>query len=322
MQLGANGTKAVYPINDIANRQLGTYTNIPATYYDRMRAEAPQLLAENLNHWLQHTNEKRMVRTLDGRMRALLSDRYRPLENMDLAEAVLPVILGGEFNVLSCEVTESRLYIKAVDKKINLDIPHGHKMGDGSHKFFDTVSPAIIISNSEVGMGALSVETGIWTHLCTNMAIAKQRSMRKYHVGAKHDMAEGIYELLSDKTKQKTDEAMFLQVRDVVGAAFERVKFEALVKTVKEMAEQPIEGDPIQVVNLAATRFGINDAERGQVLKHFINGGDLSRYGLFNAITRTAEDLESYDRATEFERLGGDIIELPPHDWKEISAAA
>ena len=33
-----------------------------------------------------------MVRTLDGQVRAVLSDRYRRLDNYDLAENVLPIL--------------------------------------------------------------------------------------------------------------------------------------------------------------------------------------------------------------------------------------
>jgi hypothetical protein len=33
-----------------------------------------------------------MLRTLDGQVRAVLSDRYRRLDNFDLAESVLPIL--------------------------------------------------------------------------------------------------------------------------------------------------------------------------------------------------------------------------------------
>ena len=39
-----------------------------------------------------------------------------------------------------------------------------------------------------------------------------------------------------------------------------------------------------------------------------------------NAITRTSQDLDDYDRATDLERLGGQIIELEQKDWAVIAA--
>lgn len=48
---------------------------------------------------------------------------------------------------------------------------------------------------------------------------------------------------------------------------------------------------------------------------------DLSQYGVINAITRTAEDQESYDRATELETIGYKVIDLSASQWREINDA-
>jgi hypothetical protein len=309
--------------NSIAHRQIGEFTGIPVPYYDRMLAERPELLAQNVNSWMGSKATRRMVRTLDGTTRAFLSDKYRPLENTDLAEAVLPILAEAKIEVLSCEITERRLYIKGVDARINADIPTGkNRMGDGSHVIFDTVSPAIIISNSEVGMGSLSVETAIWTRACTNMAIFAQKSLRKTHVGARLDLGDGLQELLSDRTKRITDAAVWSQVQDVVRSAFDEARFKAMVAPVGEMAAKKITGNPVKAIELMGKRLNLTEGERGSVLRHLIEGGDLSQYGVFNAVTRTAEDLADYDRATDFERLGGQLIELPANDWKHIAEAA
>ena len=57
-------------INQIAHRQIGTHLKIPAAYYDRMLSDYPELLAENVNSWFQREPTQRMVRTLDGTVRA------------------------------------------------------------------------------------------------------------------------------------------------------------------------------------------------------------------------------------------------------------
>ena len=323
LQVGTNGNSRFFGVNDLALRQIGEHNGIPARYLDRMKAEAPALLAENINTWMHKEPVPRMLRTLDGNVRAFLSDRYRPLENNDLAEAVLPVLLDKRLSILSCEITERRLYIKAVDQTIERQVPKGAKMGDGSHVIFDCLSPGIVISNSEVGLGALSVETSVWTKACTNLAIFGQRSMRKYHVGGKHEISDGLYQVLTEKTRRITDAATWSQVRDVVGAAFDEAKFDSMVGEIRQLTEQRIEAtDVVKVVKFAEQRFGLTQDEGASVLKHLIEGADLTRYGLFNAITRTAEDLDSYDRSTEFERLGGEIIDLPANDWQEIANAA
>ena len=66
-----------YVVSDVAHRQIADRLGIPFKYYDRMRLEYPVLLDQNINGWLMKNPEKRMLRTMDGRLRAFLSDRYR-----------------------------------------------------------------------------------------------------------------------------------------------------------------------------------------------------------------------------------------------------
>lgn len=318
--LAVGGVDA-FNINDLAHRQIGDHVGIPAKYYDRMRKEAPVLLADNVDHWLSTDGSNRMVRTLDGKVRAFLSDKYRPLENFELANAVLPVIAEQKMEIVSCELTERRLYIKAVDKRTVRDI-EGKRIVDGKSVDFDHVSPSLTISNSEVGMGALAVELGMFTHECRNMAIFREKSVRKYHVGGKHDLAEGLVALLSEKTRALSDAATWAQIAAVVRNGLNAEAFDAAVAEVRGMKAQKIEGDVVKVVELAARHFDIQEGERKSVLKHLIEGGDLTRYGMFNAFTRTAEDLTDYDRATDFERMGGRVIELGANEWRRIAEAA
>lgn len=311
----------IVDVTDLAHSQIAEHTGIPAAYYRKMKAEKPELLANNVNAWFAKYPATRMVRTLDGEARAFLSDKYRPLENEDLAEAVLPVLMDLDVIIMSCEITDRRLYIKAVDRRIEKDIPTGRRLGDGSHVIFDTLSPAITISNSEVGEGSLAVMTSIFTRQCTNLATFGERSVRKSHVGAKHELAVGNFDLLSDETRKLTDKALWSQVKDVVKASFDEARFNTLAERMREAADDRFEGDPVKVVELAAKRFGVTEGEKGSILKHLVEKGDLSRWGLSSAVTRAAADLPDYDRASEFERLGGAIVELDRKDWKELAGA-
>lgn len=86
-----------------------------------------------------------MLRTLDGQVRARLSDRYRRLDNYDLAVHVLPILKGlPELRFESVEPTETRMYIKCVTPQLKFEMAPG-----------DIVQAGIAISNSEVGQGTL-----------------------------------------------------------------------------------------------------------------------------------------------------------------------
>ncbi len=313
-------------IGALAHDQISANIGIPKKYYDRMISEAPGLLVSNVNWWLAQNPSRQLVRTLDGNARAYLSDSYRPMDNLELAEAVLPVLSELGVEIMSAEITEKRLYIKAVDRSVVREIPEGHHMGDGTHTIvrMAKLSPVITIGNSEVGHGGMNILAGTFNGFCTNLATFGERSMKKRHVGSKFgEFAEGdVYAMLSDNTRRLSDAALWGQVRDVVKGAFEEARFDALVGKIAGTQQNTIDGDVPKVVEVAAQRFGFNDGERKSVLDHLIRGGDLSQYGLHNAVTRTAEDLADYDRATEFERIGGQIIELAANDWRAIAKAA
>jgi hypothetical protein len=314
-----------FPLNDVAHAQVAEHAGIHRQYYDKMRKEAPDLLCTNVDRWFKKYPAARMVRTLDGNARAFLSDAYRPLDNFDFANATLPILAQRKLNVMSCEITDTRLYLKAVDEQLFRDVPVGYRMGDGSHRIFDTCAPAIILSNSEVGFGRLVVETGVYTRACTNLCLFSSGGMKRTHVGARHKMlndVDNIDAILSEKTKQKTLEALWAQVGDVLSAAFATDVIGKRLEQIAETAGRKIEGKVEKVVELATKKFDLNQTEGENVLKHLIEGGSLTQYGLHAAITRTAQDVASYDRATELEYLGGKVIELAPSQWQELARAA
>ena len=293
-------------------------------YYRRMMEHDRSLLATNVNRWFDdRSDERRMIRTLDGSVRAMLSDKFRPLENEDLAEAILPVLIERDLLIMSCEITDSRLYIKAVDRKIEKDVPTGRKIGDGSHVFFDTLSPAITISNSEVGRGSLLIEGGVFTKMCTNMATFGA-SMRKFHTGARADVSDEVYALLSDKTRRMTNAAVWSQTRDLVANVFDQARFDATCEKLQDATTDRIskKADIVEVVERLGKRLGLVDGERKGILQQLIEDGDFTRYGVHSAITRYSQDVDSYDRATELERTGARVIEMPRSEWKQLAEAA
>ena len=300
-------------IGKIAHQQIGAYTKIPKPYYDRMRDEAPELLAENVNHWMHGKNEQRMMRTLDGRARAWLSTRYRPLDNYDLACAVIPALLGAGAEVCSSEVTESRLYIKATTAQITAEVKPG-----------DVIQAGVIISNSEVGQGSLQVAPFSLRLICTNGMTHADYGKRKAHLGKQFvGDVELATEWMKDDTRRVSDAAFFGQVRDLVHGWFDGKRFEeVVVSKMREASANTIEADPVKVVEISQKRFGFSDHERGGVLNALVQGADMTQWGLANAITRMSTDVGDYDRATEIEGIGGQVIELPKNQWETILAEA
>jgi hypothetical protein len=115
-----------FTATDLFHRQVGAALSIPAKYYDAMRREKPALLAENVNAWLGDRDQSYMIRAMEypdehPTARAFLSDRYRRIDNLEVAEAVLPLFAGqAGLEICSTEVTDSRLYIKVVNHRLEM----------------------------------------------------------------------------------------------------------------------------------------------------------------------------------------------------------
>ena len=301
-----------YGVTDLARRQLADKLKIPFTYFERMRTEQPALLDRNINTWLAQDGERRMIRTLDGKVRAVLSDRFRRLDNYDLAESVLPILhrlKGARFE--SVELTETRMYLKVVTPRIEVEIAPG-----------DVVQAGIVITNSEVGQGTLSVQPLVYRLVCRNGLIASDHSLRKTHVGRTVDGETDAVTVFRDDTLAADDKAFFLKVRDVVEAAVSEATFRQIAQKLQKARGIRLTGDPVKSVEVLANRYALNDSERSGVLRHLIAEGDLSAYGLVNAVTHYSHEVEGYDRATEFEALGGRLIELSAGEWRGVAEAA
>ena len=48
----------------------------------------------------------------------------------------------------------------------------------------------------------------------------------------------------------------------------------------------------------------------------------MTLYGLSNAVTRYAQDVSSYDRATRLEAMGYDIMTMPRRQWEHFNQIA
>ncbi len=301
-----------YGVTDLARRQLADKLKIPVTYFERMRTEQPALLDRNVNTWLAQDGERRMIRTLDGKVRAVLSDRYRRLDNYDLAENVLPILQrleGARFE--SVELTDTRMYLKVVTPRVQIEVAPG-----------DVVQAGIVITNSEVGQGTLSVQPMVYRLVCRNGLIASDHALRKTHVGRTVQGESDAVTVFQEDTLAADDKAFFLRVRDVVAAAVSETTFRLVAQKLQKTRDIRLTGDPVKAVEVLANRYTLNEGERTGVLRHLIAEGDLSAYGLVNAVTHFSQDVDDYDRATEFEALGGRLIELSAGEWRGVAEAA
>ena len=308
----ANDDVLDMPLTQHASRQMAAKFGIPAKYFDRMLADAPDLLATNANHWLHKEPKDLMVRTLFGKVRGIMSNRYQRIDNINIAEDLLPFLsVQDGLEIASCEVTEKKLYIKAVMHKMVSEIKKG-----------DVVEAGLWISNSEIGCGQFEVAPFIHRLVCLNGMKVNDAKFGKRHVGARADVNDSTYSILSDETLRADDRAFMLKARDVVKAAFDEKIFEGHVNKLRDTTERKLEGNPVKAIEVLGATHGLLQGEQSSILRKLIEGGDTSQYGLLNAVTAYSQDVSDYDRASELEELGGKIVDLTEAEWKPIAMGA
>lgn len=306
-----NNMNTILGINDIAHAQIGSELGIPKPYYEKMRRENPELLSENVNTWFMQDPKVRMVRTLDGTARAFLSDRYRRIDNYDIAQEVIPILSDMNVKFESNEVTDSRMYIKVVNERLTKEVKPG-----------DYVQSGVIITNSEVGLGRVTVQPLLYRLVCTNGMVVNtlHNQTSRRHVGKRLTADDG-YVLYATDTLLADDKALLLKIRDTIRSALDEVHFTNLIDQMKTAADVQIETNHIpEMVQLAAPEFGFTKKEGEGILDYLIRGGDLTMYGFANAVTRYAQDVDSYDRSTELEGIGYNIMTMPNRTWQKLQA--
>ena len=333
--------KEPYAVNEVAHGQIAEYLGIPKGFYDRLRNAAGDLAIPlrnednvplfdvTVNRLLEAKGEdRRMVRTLDGKARAFLSDAYNPdLDNHDVFRVAAKALEEAGLcpdNVASCEVTERRLYLKVVSPRLeatidpsNLTRPHG---GHHMLKEPQVVQAGFVLSNSETGLGSLSIQQVVFKLMCTNLWILEE-GYRQRHLGKTLE-SDDDGRLYRSDTRRAEAAVRLLKIRDHVSNALDETRFKALVGRMQEITEVKLEGSVEKIMEVTARKFGLNVIEKDETLKNLIEGGDLSLWGLSNAITATAQTAVSYDRATELEVAGGRFFTLPAAEVREIVRAA
>jgi hypothetical protein len=237
-----------------------------------------------------------------------------PYDHYAFAEAALHEIhLIGDVQVESAAITDTRMYIKAVSSRMEGEIRKG-----------DIVRLGVALSNSEVGAGKLRIDPLVYRLVCRNGAVAREHvgAYTRHHVGSRLVRDLEVSQLLSDEARQADDRAFWLATRDMIRGIFDPERFQHLLDTWRAAATREIEVDVPKVVEVTLKQHKLPDHMHGGILDHLIRDGDLSQYGLANALTRYSQDVEGYETATTLEEIGADVMAMDERAWSKLTALA
>lgn len=293
-----------------AEAQVEDFLGIPRRYATKLAGMAPELLVTNLNGLTerQGVSTRRMIRTLDGNARAFLSDTYKRVDNEEVFDGVYPVLEKLGASIESCNISDDYMHIQAILHRTEGEIRPG-----------DVVKSGFVISNSEVGRGALTVRHLIFRLVCSNGMIRAEDTRRRTHVGGSYLQDDLNWLALSTETQQLKVRAMVAELGEYMEAISTGERFEAALAQIREAADQPIPAEPKVVIESLGARYNLRAAEQDSALLALAESRDYTRWGLANATTWIANDASSYDRGVELEAVGGSIMALGRREYAALA---
>ncbi len=322
-----------FSITENCHRQIAGRLGIPLKHYFRMLEDYRHLIVNEVNEIFKKEPQTRLLRTLDGKARAFLSDVFRTIDNDEVIERALPPIVKGdiESQLLSANVTENNMYIKVLftDDSLAQDIgelarPQNHVGGQSNGETRDIIRPGAIIKNSETGHGSLEIDGFFFRDYCLNGCVYGQESIFKYkrrHVGSRLE-ANGNFEIFSDATRRKQNELIIDELVDSMSALTDRANVEKMGDALRATKEGEQVGDAFASVDQLAKEVDIRDSEKQDIISNLLSDGDFTRWGVINAVTKVANtDAVDYERACELETIGSQLIDLNTAQWNRIANA-
>ena len=292
-----------YTVRPRAHEQLAILNAIPMDYYRRCLKEKPELLATQVNSWLgdKENSDARMVRMIGDEVRAVLSSRYRRVDSLFVLGKALEGLKRTklEFRIESMDVNDERLHLKAFFPTIL-----------GEPRVGDVSAAGVHIWTDEVGRGSYGVAPFIYRLVCKNGATVNISKHRGRHIGRNLD-ADEIQEL-SQEAVDADDHALGLKLRDLVERFATQTYFDTyIVEPMRKAAGEVVAVTPVEATKVVqelgkAQLFAEN--ETNAILAEFLRSNDFTQYGLGNAVTRVAQDVESYERSCELEEVGGSLL--------------
>jgi hypothetical protein len=294
-----------FELTDNCHSQLGTKLKIPNKYYQYLKDNYPELLTKNINTLIPDQHSSRMIRTLDNKARAFLSDRYKAIDNIDVFSKTLhelnDIRTQQNVEIIGSNLTDNNLYIKAISK----DLTDTINPDTTNKKKGDIVHGGIIISNSETGHGSYKVMPFIHVVVCNNGMIS-DKIFRRVHLGKKQEEQTINW---SEQTSNLENQLLWSKLTDMIHNTFNKETFQTWIDEINQVAHEHIPKPTIAVNKLVSLFPEINKDDTDTILEQFAEYG-YNKWGLTQAVTRTAQNKEDYEKQIKYEQLAPKILDL------------
>jgi hypothetical protein len=332
--LNEDGTTDVngrYTPTVVGDETLAARLDIPARYLKRLRRESRfDLYDENVNGWLNwvqtdvtedgvheygRSGEKSLYRLLRadvandqaGVLRAVLSPRYRTIDDFDVLLAMLKGLgnTGLEIgpNDITADLTPRRMIVRVRAPQVQAMAPRllaGYRspFTAQSGDALPVVFAGFRMTNSEVGGGAFQITPELTVQICTNGMTMTADATREIHLGG--ELPDGIQ--WSDATRRKNIDLVSSKTTDVVEHFLSKEYVTGAVTRLEAQAGVELT-KPEETIRAVAKDRQIlfSDTEAEGILGMFVRGGQMTSGGVLQAITSFSQTVPDADRAHEIE---------------------
>lgn len=298
---------------EIPMKYMRTLRNRVAVDIEEAPADvAPTLYDENVNYWLRADPARRHLirgfRTDNpdeaGIARAILSDRYRPIDNYDILMATLQGVKAADVDITidGADLSDRRMSLRLTCPEVSAyadEILGGYRSpftGDTGNDN-PTVFAGLVVKNSETGGGAFTIVPRIVVQVCNNGLQMSRDAIRAVHLGAQLD--EGVIRW-SDETQERELSLVASKARDAVTTFLDVDYMKDKIRELQQLAGVEV-SEPITALQKVSKRIGWTDVEESAILSHFIKGGQTTALGVAQAVTSYAQTVTATDRQDELE---------------------
>lgn len=317
---GVTLADAVLQPTSLFDGQIADRLGVPIPYLRRCRQEHVDLLDANVNGWLERADRRFLVRGFrvddpaeTGIARAFLSDKYRPMDNLDVLMAALEGVAeaGVQVDVPEADLSEQTMRVKIRCPQIATLAPTllaGYRSpftGESGDEL-PVVFAGLDLRNSETGGGAFQLTPLLTVQVCRNGMTLTKLAERKTHVGGR--LADGLIRWSQD-TQDKARELVRATTRDAVATFLSPAFLEEQVRLLEVQAGAPV-AEPVKTIERVGKTLRWSQDEQERIVAMFVRGGQMTAGGVLNAVTAAAQEVESPDRSRDLEDQAVDAMAL------------
>lgn len=269
---------------------LAANMNLPKETIQTMLQFSPKEILEAIRNSMKEVGRNRVLRTLNGEVRGVVSPRYARINH----EQLIPFINGVDLEVKSFHLDDTSLSVRMT----------GLECDKKSLSVGEEFSCGVLIMNDETGHYRFQVRPFIERLICSNGAVsssALDTTVDLRHIQSRPEL------LFENSTIRRLElpEAIMLN-----GSEIDLSKIKTSLDSTIEAIKYRIDNNrelSLEQVKKVLKELKLNQTESGIVIERFEDAPDSesgTEWAFINGITSLARDTKSNDRRIQLETIG------------------